>query len=189
MMNIISRKIKDEKVLWLVRKILNNHNCKIDGKGMPIGNLTSQFFANVYLSQLDYFVKHRLKAKYYIRYVDDFVILDSSKEKLEFCKTEISAFLRTIQLELHPEKSKVVPLCKGINLLGFRIFYNYKLPKKSNVRLIQNRISYFIDLHRDAIISKEEIMKRMEGWNAYAIHGNTFNLRRRMSRRLKKSLE
>ncbi|MEK6888468.1 MAG: RNA-directed DNA polymerase [Candidatus Aenigmatarchaeota archaeon] len=150
--------------------------------------MTSQFFANVYLNELDYFVKHKIKAKYYIRYVDDFVILDASKERLEFCKTEINAFLRTIKLELHPEKSKIIPLHRGINLLGFRVFYHYKLPKKSNLRLVQNRIDYFMELYRDAIIAKEEILMRMEGWNAYAIHGNTFNLRRRMSRRLKKSL-
>jgi RNA-directed DNA polymerase len=83
MVHCIRRKIQDEKVLWLVKKILDNHNGEVLGKGMPIGNLTSQFFANVYLNELDYFVKHRLKAKYYIRYVDDFVILDASKEKLE----------------------------------------------------------------------------------------------------------
>ena len=83
LMNIIRRKIKDEKVIWLIKKILNNNvpdNSK--GKGMPLGNLTSQFFANVYLNELDYFVKHKLRAKYYIRYVDDFVLLNESKEKL-----------------------------------------------------------------------------------------------------------
>src|SRR3989344_8491222 len=71
LLNIIKRKIKDNRIIWLIHKILNNFNTKINGKGMPLGNLTSQFFANVYLNELDYFVKYKLKAKYYIRYVDD----------------------------------------------------------------------------------------------------------------------
>ena len=70
-------------------------------KGMPLGNLTSQFFANVYLNELDYFVKHKLKAKYYIRYVDDFVILHPSKSQLEIWKKQIEEFLKKeLKLEL-----------------------------------------------------------------------------------------
>ena len=81
---------------------------------MPLGNLTSQFFANVYLNELDYFVKHKLKAKYYIRYVDDFVILHQSKEQLEIWKKQINHFLNTeLKLELHPDKSKIVSLSNG----------------------------------------------------------------------------
>ncbi len=131
MMYVISKKIRDEKVLCLTKKILDNHYCKTPGKGMPIGNLTSQFFANVYLSGLDYFVKHTLKAKYYIRYVDDFVILHESKEALELYKTQINEFLKTIKLELHPQKSKVIPLHKGVNLLGFRFFIITNYPRKA----------------------------------------------------------
>ncbi len=83
LLRIIKKKIKDDKVIWLIKQILNNNVIgDSNGKGMPLGNLTSQFFANVYLNELDYFVKHKLKAKYYIRYVDDFVLLDSSKENL-----------------------------------------------------------------------------------------------------------
>lgn len=83
LIEIIRNKISDEKVISLIQKILDNLN-KEDGKGLPLGNYTSQFFANVYLNQLDYFVKHELKAKYYIRYVDDFVILHRSKKRLEY---------------------------------------------------------------------------------------------------------
>jgi len=83
LLSIIRRKIRDEKVIWLIERILENNvldNPK--GKGMPLGNLTSQFFANVYLNELDKFVKHKLRAKYYIRYVDDFVLINPSREKL-----------------------------------------------------------------------------------------------------------
>ena len=84
LIKLIERKIADKKVIWLIKQILNNQPSYCEkGKGMPLGNLTSQFFANVYLNELDKFVKHKLKAKYYIRYVDDFVILHSSKEFLK----------------------------------------------------------------------------------------------------------
>ncbi len=90
---------------------------------MPLGNLTSQFFANIYLNDLDYFVKHSMRAKYYIRYVDDFVILHNSKEKLEIWKEQIDSFLKEkLKLELHKEKSKVIPLKKELTLLALGIF-------------------------------------------------------------------
>ena len=155
LLQIISRRIKDDKVVWLIKKIVDNH---LSCNGMPIGNLTSQFFANVYLNELDYFVKHELRAKYYIRYVDDFVILDGSKEKLESYKCQIQYFLKTIKLELHPEKSKIIPLSAGIKFLGFRIFYKYKLPKKSNMRIIKNRIDHFIDMRNKNSINKQKFL-------------------------------
>ena len=189
MMRTISRKIQDEKVLWLTEKILDNHHYQTSGKGMPIGNLTSQFFANVYLNELDYFIKHELKAKYYIRYVDDFVILHKSKEALELYKAQINEFLKTIKLELHMQKSKVIPLHKGVNLLGFRIFYKYKLPKKSNIRRIEHRIKTFIGMHGKGIMNKEEILERLKGWDAYAAHGDTYKLRKRILRKVLKVLQ
>jgi len=186
MMQIISRKINDDKILWLIRKILDNHRSV---KGMPIGNLTSQFFANVYLNELDYFVKHQLKAKYYIRYVDDFVLLDISKEKLEKYKTEIDKFLKLIKLELHPQKSKVMPLHKGVKFLGFRIFYRYKLPKESNLRTAKKRIEHFTEMYKDSLMTKDDIFHYLSGWNAYAMHASTYKFRRAMMKNLRKSLQ
>ena len=77
LIRIIGKKIKDKKILRLIRIILANPARGQSGKGMPLGNLTSQFFANVYLNELDHFVKHELRARYYIRYVDDFVIFNT----------------------------------------------------------------------------------------------------------------
>jgi len=91
LLNILSKKIHDKKVTCLIKQILQN-TAEPGEKGMPLGNLTSQFFANVYLNELDQFVKHKLRAKYYIRYVDDFVILSKSQEQLQIWKTEIKIF-------------------------------------------------------------------------------------------------
>ncbi len=102
---------------------------------MPLGNLTSQFFANIYLNELDYFVKHKLKVKYYIRYVDDFVILHSSKSQLKIWKQKINEFLKNkLSLELHPDKSRIISLSKGIDFVGFRNYYYFKLLRKRNLR-------------------------------------------------------
>lgn len=171
LVKIIQKKVTDEKVLNLIKIILNNHDTKIKGKCMPLGNLTSQFFANVYLSELDYFIKHKLKAKCYIRYVDDFVILHRSKEKLILYKWLISNFLKSLKLELHPEKTKVIPLHSGVNLLGFRVHYYYKLPRKSNIRNFKRKLE-------KNLVSSERTMKSLEGWFGYVMHGNTYKLRR-----------
>ena len=136
LVNIISRKIKDEKFIWLIKQILNNYSN--NSKGMPLGNLTSQFFANIYLNELDYFVKHKLSAKYYLRYVDDFVILHESKEQLEKWKEQIQTFLEeNLKIELHKDKSKTISLSKGIDFVGFRNFYYFRLLRKRNIRRIK----------------------------------------------------
>lgn len=143
LLKTLRKKITDEKVLQLIKTILENHDMKVSGKGMPLGNLTSQFFANVYLSELDYFVKHNLKAKYYIRYVDDFIIFHRSRQELVLYKWLINNFLKQrLKLELHPEKSKIIPLHNGVNFLGFRIFYHYKLPRESNLRNFERKMNF-----------------------------------------------
>ncbi len=127
---------------------------------MPLGNLTSQFFANIYLNELDYFVKHGLKAKYYIRYVDDFVILHKSKEQLIIWQYEINNFLKkNLCIELHKDKSKVIPLSQGIDFLGFRNFYKYKLLRKRNVKKMFKQIVNF----DKGEVSYREMMESYEG--------------------------
>src|SRR3989338_5051094 len=102
LLGIIGRKVRDSGVLWLVKVILDNFDSPLKGKSMPLGNYTSQFFANVYLNELDYFMKHVLKAKYYIRYVDDIVILHKRKKLLENYKDRIIRYLTCLELTLHP---------------------------------------------------------------------------------------
>ncbi len=144
---------------------------------MPLGNLTSQFFANVYLNELDYFIKHELKAKYYIRYVDDFIILHNSKLQLEIWKRQIDKFLReTLKLELHPHKSRIIPLSKGIDFVGFRSYWHFKLLRKRNVCKIFAKVKKY----KLGKISKEKILEIFQGWNAYAKWANTLKLRRRV---------
>jgi len=148
---------------------------------MPLGNLTSQFFANVYLNELDYFVKNKLKAKYYIRYVDDFVILHSSKSQVEIWLRHINDFLKEeLKLELHSEKSKIVSLSRGIDFVGFRNFYYYKLLRKRNIKNIEEKI----DIYNMGLLSYEKFFESFQGWNAHAKWADSYNLTNRLIKNL-----
>ncbi len=178
LLNIVKKKIRDGKIIWLIRKILNNFKGDVKGKSMPLGNYTSQFFANVYLNELDYFVKHKLKAKYYIRYVDDFVILHRSKKRLELFRKRIVEFLKSIMLELHPEKSDIIPLQKGVTFLGYRIFYKHKLLRKRNRNYFLHKFEENLKLYNADIISDIQLIEKLQGWFGYAQWANTYFFRR-----------
>jgi hypothetical protein len=181
MLQIIERKIKDKNLIWLIKGILQNQKVEISGKGMPLGNLTSQFFANVYLNELDQFVKHRLKAKYYLRYVDDFVILHRDKKTLENWKLQINDYLTSeLKIELHPEKSRVIELSRGVTLLGFKVFYNHRLLKKSNAQRIWKRLHKFKKRYDNNGQSSSDGLKRLEGWLSYAKFADTHDFRIRV---------
>ncbi|MCX6749330.1 MAG: reverse transcriptase/maturase family protein [Candidatus Pacearchaeota archaeon] len=179
LLNIIRRKISDEKIILLIKKILENNvadNPK--GRGMPLGNLTSQFFANVYLNELDRFVKHNLKGKYYIRYVDDFVILHYKKEQLKIWKEQIRDFIKKdLKLEIHQDKSRITSLSKGVDFVGFRNFYYHRLLRKRNISNMENKIKVFAQ----GKISPEKIKEIFQGWSAYAKWGNSYKLRNKIA--------
>ncbi len=113
-------------------------------KGLPIGSLTSQFFANIYLNELDQFVKHKLKAKFYIRYVDDFVILGENTKDLANQQREIQNFLqKELGLSLHPKKTVIQHKSKGIDFLGYIIREKYLLVRKRTVKSFKRKIYFF----------------------------------------------
>jgi len=187
LIEILSRKIKDPRLIWLIIKILKNFDNKI--KGMPLGNMTSQFFANLYLNDLDYFVKHRLKAKYYIRYVDDFIILHEDKKELQIYKNKIEKYLMNLGLELHPDKSKIFPLYKGVDFLGFKIFYHYKRIRKRNVISFKRKLEKLQKAYFSKDISRAKFIASVEGWFAYVIWGDAYNLRRSLTKKIKEIFE
>lgn len=171
LINIIRKKINDDHITSLILKILKNHT---DNIGMPLGNLTSQFFANIYLNELDQFVKNKLKIKYYIRYVDDFVILHNNKAVLENYKEHINLFLKEkLHLELHKAKSKILQLNRGIQFLGFRHYNYYRLLRKANIRTMKRKIM---------LEDYDEVYNFLDGWMSYADHANTYNLRRKIAK-------
>ncbi len=188
LLEIIGSRVKDKRVLWLVKTILDNNPAGIPGKGMPLGNWTSQFFANVYLNELDQFVKHHLKAKNYIRYVDDFVILHCSKSRLWEWQQRIADFLKGLKLELHPDKCKISPLSRGSSFLGFRCFYHYKLVRQRNVRKILGKLEQKINEYAIGNMDASDVLETWQGWNAYAMHGNTYRLRQHLQQQIENEL-
>lgn len=181
LLRIIQKKVDDELTINLIKKILDNFDSSVKGRGMPLGNLTSQFFANVYLNELDYFVKHQLKAKYYIRYVDDLVLLHKSKAQLEEWEKNIDEFLRKrLRLELHPDKSKIAPLSKGIDFVGFRNFYHFRLLRKRNIMNMGRKVELFNQGYMDDV----KISESFQGWKAYAKWSNSFSLCKKIEAQL-----
>ena len=140
-------------------------------------------FANVFLNELDHFVKETLRAKYYIRYVDDFVILHKSPEILRQYMKEIDKYLtEKLDLELHPEKSKIIPFQKGTEFLGMRIFPHHKLLKGKNLRKFYRKInSLYVD-YDSGLVNYDTIYDSLEGWSAYANNANTYKLKKRILR-------
>ncbi len=152
---------------------------------MPLGNLTSQFFANIYLNELDSFIKHNLKVKYYIRDVDDFVVLHKSKEHLEKWKKEIKDFLNNnLKLEIHPQKSKIILLSKGIDFVGFRNYYYFRLLRKRNLKNMLIKVKEF----RKEKISKEKLLEIFQGWQAYAKWADSLKIRREVVKQIYKPI-
>jgi hypothetical protein len=149
---------------------------------MPLGNLTSQFFANLYLNELDQFVKHTLKIKNYIRYVDDFIILYPNEKQLEIWKSQIDDFLKQkLRLELHQQKSRIIPIKRGIDFVGFRHFERYRLLRKRSIRNIKRKIA----LYNQGLISKGKFLEILQGWNAYASWANSYHLRKKRFSQIK----
>ncbi|HLC89234.1 MAG TPA: reverse transcriptase/maturase family protein [Candidatus Nanoarchaeia archaeon] len=181
LLDLIRRKITDIKIIWLIKKILQNYSGKDSGRGMPLGNYTSQFFANVYLHELDYFIKYQLKAGYYLRYVDDFVILNNSQELLNQYKKKIDIFLHSsLLLELHPEKSRISLLSKGISLLGFRNFYYHRLLLKKNLRQFQSKYALHCQQYQTGEADYDKIYNFLESWTAQVKYANSYSLRKKI---------
>ncbi len=130
--NILQRKIKDKKLLWLTKEILYSNGVE---KGLPIGNYTSQCFANIYLNELDQHAKHTLKLKYYFRYMDDIVVMVKNKKEAIQKLQQIREFLTTnLKLELN-SKTQIFKSSQGVNFCGYKINeYRLKIRTKGKIR-------------------------------------------------------
>jgi retron-type reverse transcriptase len=179
LIRVLRKKINDEDILWLVEVILSNFKTAQD-TGMPLGNYTSQFFANIYLNELDYYMKHVLNAKHYIRYVDDFVILHKNKKRLAYFLEKIKNFLPSLKIKLHQDKTQIMPLCKGVTFLGYRVFFHNRLLRERNLNYFKNRLRNNLALLDEEKITQERFSSAVKGWEGYAKFANTWNLRNKL---------
>lgn len=140
LLNILAKYIQDRNILWLLEKIISSFESRT-GIGLPLGNLTSQLFANIYLNEFDQFVKHKLKAKYYLRYADDFVLLSENKIWLEKQIPFIRNFLREkLRLLLHSKKILIKTAASGVDFLGWVNFPDHRVLRTTTRRRVMKKI-------------------------------------------------
>lgn len=142
LLDILRKYVPYEDVLWLLQKVIRSFHSGLPGGGLPLGNLTSQLLVNIYLNEFDQFMKHQVKAKYYIRYADDFVVFSKDKEYLKIVLLQVSAFMEfRLGLKLHPDKVFIKTVASGVDFLGWTHFPDHRVlrtvTKKRMFRNIQ----------------------------------------------------
>jgi len=147
-------------------------------RGLPIGNLTSQFWANVYLNELDQFVKRRLKARAYLRYVDDYLLFSDDKAELRQWRAEIIQFLAGLRLTIHENSAQPRPCANGVTFLGFIVFPDHRRLKPAKGYAFRRRLRFLVAAYRAGVLSREDVVVRAQAWAEHIRHGDTRGLRR-----------
>lgn len=193
---LVRCKIKCHDTLWLIDTIINNSNEQetvIDyfpgddlltpvtrRRGLPIGNLTSQFFANIFLNGFDHFVKEQLKVSKYVRYVDDFALFSDDWQFLAAARLAIEEYLAQLRLQIHPIKSQLFETKIGASFLGFRVFPDKIRVRNSNLHLARRRLKRLQTDYAQGIIDREKVNQSIQSWFAHLEHGDTWQLRQQI---------
>lgn len=171
--SILKRYIRDKKLLNFTKKLIYDDN---DLRGIPIGNYTSQYFANIYLNELDHYVKEVLKVKYYVRYMDDFILLVPTKQEAKILKQKIYEFLsRKLDLKLN-SKSKYYPNELGVDFCGYRIYETHRLLRKRSKKKIRKLVKKANQDYKDGCLNFQHIRMCYNSWRAHAHHANSYHL-------------
>ncbi len=202
---LITKRVKNEDILWLARIVIF-HDCAKDyifkgnrdllrripahkslfeqenRRGLPIGNLTSQFFANVYLNELDQFVKHTLKAEYYIRYADDFILLSDKKGELVGWTEKIETFLKNrLNLTLHPKRKKLQTISNGIDFLGYIVRRDYILVRRRVINNMKAKLRCFQKSSRVATL--KDLRGSIQSYLGHIKWANSYKLVKKLATR------
>ena len=193
---LIRRKIKCQNTLWLIDTIIDNSNeqekiinhfpgdnllTPVERRhGLPIGNLTSQWMANIYLSDFDHFVKEQLKVKKYLRYVDDFALFSDDHQLLKNCRIAIEEYLVKLRLKIHPIKSQLFQTKHGATFLGFRVFPEKIRVRNRNLHRGRKRLKKLQKDYFQGKVSLEHFKQSLNSWEAHLEHGDTWQLRQKI---------
>jgi retron-type reverse transcriptase len=176
LLEIIKRKIKCPDTLWLIESIVRSFP---GGKNVPIGNYTSQWFGNLYLNEVDQFVKHELQKKYgridYVRYCDDFCLYNNDKKVLKECREQLRDFIDK-KLKLKFSKCDIFPITRGVDFLGYRHFDNYILLRKRTTKSVRKRLAALPKLYEKKKITAEKYRSSVASTWGWLKHANTHNL-------------
>ncbi|MCL4299466.1 MAG: reverse transcriptase/maturase family protein [Anaerolineae bacterium] len=193
--DILARKINDERVLWLVDRILasgvgvlaevyemrwfpgDDLCAALRPRGLPIGNLTSQFWANCYLNSLDHFVKRELRCSGYVRYVDDLALFGDDKAELWRWREAVVARLAQLRLTLHPS-AQPRPVSEGVSFLGFVIFPERRRLKQRKGLHYRRKLARLLAAYEAGEIPLDAVTASVQGWVNHVRYGNTIGLRK-----------
>ena len=179
LIGILRERILDRDVLWLLERVIESFYSPLPAlplekrgrkPGLPLGNLTSQLLVNIYMNEFDQFAKHRLKAKYYIRYADDFVVMSQDREWLKGILIEIGKFLDgRLHLKLHPKKVSIETIASGVDFLGWVHFPDHLVLRTvTRKRMFRN------------IRAKEGKKETVQSYLGLLSHGNAFGLEKQI---------
>lgn len=190
--------IKDKDALWLMNLIVDHSNEQepvidwFEGddlfgpierrRGLPIGNLTSQWFANWFLNDLDYWVTYELGIRGYVRYCDDFLLLDDDRIRLKDALAEVRGALEAKRLRLHEGKLSVQPVRAGITFVGYRTWPTHRVIRKESVHRLRRRVRWMKRAYAEWRIGFSDIRLRLDGWLGHARQANSKRLIHRLSR-------
>ncbi|MBU1910810.1 reverse transcriptase/maturase family protein [Patescibacteria group bacterium] len=177
LLGIIERRVKDEKTITLLREIIGSFVAKdsdlFGRKGIPIGNLTSQLFANIYLKEFDQFIKHTLKLRHYVRYTDDFVIVGKSYAELEAYLAPIKSFLKdNLYLDLHPHKVTIRKCNQGIDFLGYVLLPHHRMLRTKAKRRMMRKLTERIDNCKAGQIPPESVKQSLQSYLGVLLHAD-----------------
>jgi RNA-directed DNA polymerase len=145
--------------------------------GIPIGNLTSQIFANIYMNEFDQFMKHELKVRHYARYTDDFIVVSENREYLKNLIQPISTFLQTrLKLNLHPKKVQILNCNSGIDFLGIILFPYHRLIRKKTRKRMARKLKDKISQYKDGLVSEENLEQTFQSYLGVLSYANSYRL-------------
>ncbi len=163
--------IRDKRLLWLTKVFIYDNSDKL---GIPIGNYTSQYFANIYLSLLDRYVVGEIGIKYYVRYMDDIVILVKDKNECKDVMNKVRYFLSDkLKVDLN-EKSRYYPSKMGVNYCGYIIYETHRLLRKRNKIMIKKKIKRWRELDKEGILDRHRVLLSYNSWCAHVKHANSY---------------
>lgn len=190
----LSRKIKCRETLRLAELIISGSNRQdavnayFPGddlfapyerrRGIPIGNLTSQFFANVYLNDFDHYAKETLGCRCFIRYVDDIVVFGDDKKALWNIRDRMATYLVQDRLKLHPKKTSVLPVAQGVDHLGYRVFPSHRLVRKDTSMRFAKKLRYMSRSYGIGKIQWQDINASVQSWLGHVKHADSYGLRK-----------
>lgn len=178
MYEIIKKYYKDKKFLNLTKKFIDfvGNDEMFKEKGLPIGNYTSQYYANIYMTELDNYIKKELHIKYYIRFMDDGILIVENKEIANYILKKITLFVEEkLHLKLN-KKTTIFPVKQGCIFCGYRVYLNYILIKRANVNRVKKRIRGWNKLWKNGTYEFEKWNQSFNAWKGYAMQANTFKL-------------